>query len=366
MKTLKIEDLSKNFGTTEVLKKINLEIDEGNFLVLLGPSGCGKSTLLNIIAGLETINEGNVYIDDYNVSKVEPKDRNIAMVFQSYALYPSMNVKENMIFGLKQAKATKEKIEEQLKKVSSFLKVDELLNRKPSQLSGGQRQRVAIGRALVREPRIFLFDEPLSNLDAKLRVEMRREIKKLHQTLKTTVVYVTHDQTEAMSLGTNIAIMNHGVIQQNDTPENIYNKPNNTFVADFIGSPSMNLIQGKLIQNSNKILFNPEDSNKNIQIPIDNYNFKDKTGLDNKEVFFGIRPEHIYYKKTNENDFEVDLKAELSEYIGNEQIITFNYSNQEILAKFASTIQIEINKEINLFLDLNQISLFDKNTKNRI
>ena len=366
MKTLKIEDLSKNFGSTEVLKKINLEIDEGNFLVLLGPSGCGKSTLLNIIAGLETINEGNVYIDDYNVSKVEPKDRNIAMVFQSYALYPSMNVRENMIFGLKQAKTSKEKIEEQLKKVSSFLQVDELLIRKPSQLSGGQRQRVAIGRALVRAPRIFLFDEPLSNLDAKLRVEMRREIKKLHQTLKTTVVYVTHDQTEAMSLGTNIAIMNHGVIQQNDTPENIYNKPNNTFVADFIGSPSMNLIQGKLIQNSNKILFNPEDSNKNIQIPIDNYNFKDKTGLDNKEVFFGIRPEHIYYKKTNENDFEVDLKAELSEYIGNEQIITFNYSNQEILAKFASTIQIEINKDINLFLDLNQISLFDKNTKNRI
>ena len=255
MKTLKIEELSKNFGSTEVLRKINLEIDEGNFLVLLGPSGCGKSTLLNIIAGLETINEGNVHIDDYNVSKVEPKDRNIAMVFQSYALYPSMNVRENMIFGLKQAKVSKEKIEEQLEKVSKFLQVDALLERKPSQLSGGQRQRVAIGRALVREPRIFLFDEPLSNLDAKLRVEMRREIKKLHQQLKTTVVYVTHDQTEAMSLGTNIAIMNHGVIQQNDTPENIYNKPSNTFVADFIGSPSMNLIKGNLKESSNKVSF---------------------------------------------------------------------------------------------------------------
>ena len=240
MIALKIQDLSKSFGSTEVLKKINLEIDEGNFLVLLGPSGCGKSTLLNIIAGLETIDEGTVFIDDYDVSEVEPKDRNIAMVFQSYALYPSMSVKENMVFGLKQAKASKEKIEEQLKKFSNFLHVDELLNRKPSQLSGGQRQRVAIGRALVREPRIFLFDEPLSNLDAKLRVEMRREIKKLHQKLKTTVVYVTHDQTEAMSLGTNIAIMNHGIIQQYDTPENIYNKPNNTVVADFIGSPSMN------------------------------------------------------------------------------------------------------------------------------
>ena len=301
MKTLKIEELSKNFGSTEVLKKINLEIDEGNFLVLLGPSGCGKSTLLNIIAGLETINEGNVFIDDYNVSKVEPKDRNIAMVFQSYALYPSMNVRENMIFGLKQAKVSKEKIEEQLEKVSKFLQVDSLLERKPSQLSGGQRQRVAIGRALVREPRIFLFDEPLSNLDAKLRVEMRREIKKLHQQLKTTVVYVTHDQTEAMSLGTKIAIMNHGVIQQNDTPENIYNKPSNTFVADFIGSPSMNLIKGKLKQSSSKILFTAEGAN--FDIPINSYDFENTSQLDNKEVYFGIRPEHIYFKKTNDDDY---------------------------------------------------------------
>ena len=366
MKTLKIEDLSKNFGTTEVLKKINLDIDEGNFLVLLGPSGCGKSTLLNIIAGLETIDKGAVFIDDYDVSKVEPKDRNIAMVFQSYALYPSMNVRENMIFGLKQAKISKEKIEEQLKKVSSFLKVDELLHRKPSQLSGGQRQRVAIGRALVREPRIFLFDEPLSNLDAKLRVEMRREIKKLHQTLKTTVVYVTHDQTEAMSLGTKIAIMNLGVIQQNDTPENIYNKPGNTFVADFIGSPSMNLIKGNLIQNSDKISFITEGSDNKIQIPINNYDFDKKIELNNKEVYFGIRPEHIYYKKINENDFEIKLKAELSEYIGHEQIVTFNYSNQETLAKFASTIKIDLNKEINLYFDLSQISLFDRNTERRI
>ena len=364
MKTLKIEDLSKNFGTTEVLKKINLEIDEGNFLVLLGPSGCGKSTLLNIIAGLESINEGSVYIDDYNVSKVEPKDRNIAMVFQSYALYPSMNVRENMIFGLKQAKNSKEKIQEQLEKVSKFLQVDQLLERKPSQLSGGQRQRVAIGRALVREPRIFLFDEPLSNLDAKLRVEMRREIKKLHQQLKTTVVYVTHDQTEAMSLGTNIAIMNHGVIQQNDTPENIYNKPNNTFVADFIGSPSMNLIAGSLKQNSDKTSFIAEGSN--LEIPINDYRFKEKSNLSNKEVFFGVRPEHIFSKKFNESDFEITLSAELSEYIGHEQIVTFNYSNQEILAKFPSTSKIEVNKELNLYFDLTQISIFDKNSKERI
>ena len=364
MKTLKIEDLSKNFGSTEVLKKINLEIDEGNFLVLLGPSGCGKSTLFNIIAGLETINEGNVFIDDYNVSKVEPKDRNIAMVFQSYALYPSMNVKENMIFGLKQAKTSKDKIKEQLEKVSKFLQVDQLLERKPSQLSGGQRQRVAIGRALVREPRIFLFDEPLSNLDAKLRVEMRREIKKLHQQLKTTVVYVTHDQTEAMSLGTKIAIMNHGVIQQNDTPENIYNKPNNTFVADFIGSPSMNLIKGKLKQSSNIISFVAEGSN--LEIPIDNYNFKANDNLNNKEVFFGIRPEHIFFKKLNDNDFEITLRADLSEYIGHEQIMTFDYDNQEILAKFPSTIKTELSKETKLYFDLTQVSLFDAKTEERI
>ena len=364
MKTLKIEDLSKNFGSTEVLKKINLEIDEGNFLVLLGPSGCGKSTLLNIIAGLETINEGNVFIDDYNVSKVEPKDRNIAMVFQSYALYPSMNVKENMIFGLKQAKTSKDKIKEQLEKVSKFLQVDQLLERKPSQLSGGQRQRVAIGRALVREPRIFLFDEPLSNFDSKLRVEMRREIKKLHQQLKTTVVYVTHDQTEAMSLGTKIAIMNHGVIQQNDTPENIYNKPNNTFVADFIGSPSMNLIKGKLKQSSNIISFVAEGSN--LEIPIDNYNFKANDNLNNKEVFFGIRPEHIFFKKLNDNDFEITLRADLSEYIGHEQIMTFDYDNQEILAKFPSTIKTELSKETKLYFDLTQVSLFDAKTEERI
>ena len=364
MKTLKIEDLSKNFGSTEVLKKINLEIDEGNFLVLLGPSGCGKSTLLNIIAGLETINEGNVFIDDYNVSKVEPKDRNIAMVFQSYALYPSMNVRENMIFGLKQAKTSKEKIEQQLEKVSKFLQVDQLLERKPSQLSGGQRQRVAIGRALVREPRIFLFDEPLSNLDAKLRVEMRREIKKLHQQLKTTVVYVTHDQTEAMSLGTRIAIMNHGVIQQNDTPEMIYNKPSNTFVADFIGSPSMNLIKGNLKETSGEISFTANGSN--FEIPIKDYEFKDKSNLDNKEIFFGLRPEHIFFKKSNDNNFEITLRADLSEYIGHEQIMTFDYANQEILAKFPSTIKIELAKETKLYFDLTQISLFDAQTEERI
>ena len=209
-----------------------------------------------------------------------------------------------------------------------------------------------------------MFDEPLSNLDAKLRVEMRREIKKLHQQLKTTVVYVTHDQTEAMSLGTKIAIMNHGVIQQNDSPERIYNKPSNTFVADFIGSPSMNLIKGKLKQITDKILFTADGAN--FDIPIESYDFIKKSQMDNKEVFFGIRPEHIYFKKSNENDFEVNLSADLSEYIGHEQIMTFNFANQELLAKFPSTIKIQLNKETKLYFDLTQISLFDANTKDRV
>ena len=286
------------------------------------------------------------------------------MVFQSYALYPHMTVFDNMAFGLEIEKKSKQEITERVMEAAKILQIEEYLERKPKQLSGGQRQRVAIGRALVREPRIFLFDEPLSNLDAKLRVEMRREIKKLHQQLKTTVVYVTHDQTEAMSLGTRIAIMNHGVIQQNDTPENIYNKPSNTFVADFIGSPSMNLIKGTLKESSGEISFTANGSN--FEIPVKGYEFKNKSNLNNKEVFFGVRPEHIYFKKSNESDFEVTLRADLSEYIGHEQIMTFDYANQEILAKFPSTIKIELAKETKLYFDLTQTSLFDAQTEERI
>ena len=268
MANLKINDINKNFGSTEVLKGINLDINDGDFLVLLGPSGCGKSTLLNTIAGLETSNSGEILIDNHVVNNMEPSDRDIALVFQSYALYPAMTVRKNVIFGLEQRKTPKEKIESALNEVSNLLQINELLERKPSQLSGGQRQRVAMGRALVRHPKVFLFDEPLSNLDAKLRVEMRREIKKLHKRLKTTVVYVTHDQTEAMSLGTNIAIMDQGKIQQCDTPKNIYNKPQNMFVADFIGSPSMNLLEGDL---NNKV-FTPNGSS-NVKIPLDKYEY---------------------------------------------------------------------------------------------
>ena len=363
MANLKINDINKNFGSTEVLKGINLDINDGDFLVLLGPSGCGKSTLLNTIAGLETSNSGDILIDDYRVNDMEPSDRDIALVFQSYALYPAMTVKGNVTFGLEQRKTPKDKIDEALNRVSSLLKINELLERKPSQLSGGQRQRVAMGRALVRDPKVFLFDEPLSNLDAKLRVEMRREIKKLHQNLKTTVVYVTHDQTEAMSLGTNIAIMNHGVIQQCDTPKNIYNTPSNIFVADFIGSPSMNLIKGKLSNQNGQLFF---ENNDKVNIPLSNYSFKDKTNVSEKEIILGIRPEHIYIEKNTSDNFEITVRSELSEYIGHEQIITFNFSGQQLLGKFSSTIDISIDQEFKLFMDINQISLFDASTEERI
>ena len=365
MANLKINDINKNFGKTEVLKGINLDINDGDFLVLLGPSGCGKSTLLNTIAGLETSNSGEILIDDYKVNNMEPSDRDIALVFQSYALDPAMTVRKNVTFGLEQRKTSKDKIEEALNRVSSLLKIDELLERKPSQLSGGQRQRVAMGRALVRDPKVFLFDEPLSNLDAKLRVEMRREIKKLHQNLKTTVVYVTHDQTEAMSLGTNIAIMNHGVIQQCDTPKNIYNYPSNVFVADFIGSPSMNLIKGKIINNDNEITFIADGSSGDSKIPLIKYNFNVKPNSE-KEAILGIRPEHLYMEENNSDDYEIKVKSELVEYTGHEQIITFSYCDQQLLGKFTSTIDIDMNKEFKLNLDINQISLFDASTEERL
>ena len=366
MATLKINDINKNFGKTEVLKGINLDIKHGEFLVLLGPSGCGKSTLLNTIAGLETSNSGDILIDNHIVNNMEPSDRDIALVFQSYALYPAMTVRKNVTFGLEQRKTPKEKIEKALDDVSNLLQITQLLDRKPSQLSGGQRQRVAMGRALVRDPKIFLFDEPLSNLDAKLRVEMRREIKKLHQKLGTTIVYVTHDQTEAMSLGTNIAIMDHGLIQQCDTPKNIYNKPESVFVADFIGSPSMNLIEGKLTKDNNDIVFMPNGSNDSTKISVGNYSFKNKFDGNEVSAYLGIRPEHIYFEKINTDCFEISLKSELLEYTGHEQIVTFDYFGQQVLGKFASTLDININKDLKLNIDMSQISLFDKDTKNRI
>ncbi len=366
MATLKVSNLTKNFGNTQVLKQINLEVIDGEFIVLLGPSGCGKSTLLNMIAGLESVDEGEILIDEYVVNRIEPKDRNIAMVFQSYALYPAMTVRENVIFGLKQRKISKDKIEKSLNHFSQMLQIDQLLDRKPAQLSGGQRQRVAMGRALVREPHIFLFDEPLSNLDAKLRVEMRHEINKLHERLRTTMIYVTHDQVEAMSLATRIAVMNEGIIQQIGTPQEIYDKPNSVFVADFIGSPAINLIHGRFLKDGNKPCFIPEQQKNNVKIPLSSYSFHSEP-KDGQEIIFGFRPEHICLPDASlKSHLQVELKPSLIELTGYEKEVSFEFYGNEITGRLPRHIDTELGKPISLNLDLSEISIFDKSSTMRI
>ena len=366
MATLKVSNLTKNFGNTQVLKQINLEVSDGEFIVLLGPSGCGKSTLLNIIAGLESEDEGDILIDEYVVNRVEPKDRNIAMVFQSYALYPAMTVRDNVIFGLKQRKVSKEHIEKSLNHFSNMLQIDQLLDRKPAQLSGGQRQRVAMGRALVREPQIFLFDEPLSNLDAKLRVEMRHEINKLHEQLGTTMIYVTHDQVEAMSLATRIAVMNEGIIQQIGTPQEIYDKPNSIFVADFIGSPAINLIQGTFSKDGATPSFIPEQQKDDVKIALSGYSF-DSEPKDGQEIIFGFRPEHICLPDVSlKSHLPVDLKPSLIELTGYEKEVSFDFYGNEITGRLPRHIDAKLGKTISLIIDLSEISIFDKASTQRI
>ena len=366
MATLKVNNLTKDFGNTKVLKQINLEVSDGEFIVLLGPSGCGKSTLLNMIAGLESVDEGEILIDDYVVNRVEPKDRNIAMVFQSYALYPAMTVRNNVIFGLKQRKVSKNHIENSLNRFSKMLQIDQLLDRKPGQLSGGQRQRVAMGRALVREPQIFLFDEPLSNLDAKLRVEMRREINKLHVQLGTTMIYVTHDQIEAMSLATRIAVMNNGIIQQIGDPKEIYDKPNSIFVADFVGSPSINLISGKISKEDKQISFISNQFKEGFKIPLNEYKFLGALS-EGQEVIFGFRPEHIIFKeKSNKSKIDINLEPTLIELTGHEQNVTFNFMGHEIIGRLPRDIEVKLGESVSLSLNLSEISVFDKKSTNRI
>ncbi|MBC8257435.1 MAG: sn-glycerol-3-phosphate ABC transporter ATP-binding protein UgpC [SAR324 cluster bacterium] len=359
MATLKVSDLTKNFGKTQVLKQINLDVSDGEFIVLLGPSGCGKSTLLNMIAGLESVDEGEILIDEYVVNRVEPKDRNIAMVFQSYALYPAMTVRDNVTFGLKQRKVSKEKIEQSLKHFSKMLQIDQLLERKPAQLSGGQRQRVAMGRALVREPQIFLFDEPLSNLDAKLRIEMRHEINKLHEQLGTTMIYVTHDQVEAMSLATRIAVMNEGIIQQIGTPQEIYDKPNSVFVADFIGSPAINLIHGTYSKNGAEACFIPDLQKDDFKIPLSDYAFESEP-KDGQQIIFGFRPEHINLPDVSlKSSMKVELKPTLIELTGYEKEVSFEFFGNEVTGRLPRHIEAELAKPISLNLDLSEISIFD-------
>ena len=347
MAFLKFEDIDKSFGENNVISKFNLEVEKGNFIVLLGPSGCGKSTLLRMIAGLEKIDYGKILLENNLLNNLLPSKRQIAMVFQSYALYPHMNVFENISFGLKSEKIPKNEIKDKVIEAAKILKIEDLLDRRPKELSGGQRQRVAIGRAITRNPKLFLFDEPLSNLDAALRSEMRVEISKLHKKLRSNVVYVTHDQIEAMTLADKIVIMNKGKIEQFGSPDDIYNNPNNIFVAEFIGNPKMNIFKIKTSDIINKNTFKFFDK----EIKFENLNLIN--GL-----YVGIRPEDISLEKTSE--LAVEISVDLIENLGSEKIIYSHLKGTEIRIKIAKNIK---NKNITIYFPKNKLYLFDNNKK---
>lgn len=341
------------------VKGIDLEIGDKEFMILVGPSGCGKTTSLRMIAGLEEISEGELIIGDKLVNDVAPKDRNIAMVFQNYALYPHMSVYDNMAFGLKLKKTPKEEIKQRIEKAAKILGIEQLLDRKPKQLSGGQRQRVALGRAIVRKPEVFLMDEPLSNLDAKLRVQMRAELIKLHKDLQTTFVYVTHDQTEAMTMGTRICVMNEGNIQQVADPKTIYNHPANMFVAGFIGAPQMNFIDGKLVEKDGKVY--AEIDGTDIELDAKSADKVKAGGYLNKDVVVGVRPEDI---KVVDNGLKV--KVEVTELLGSDLNVYFTFRGKQYIAKEDGNVELEFNQEIFVSFDSAKIHLFDKETEKSI
>ncbi|WP_414931338.1 ABC transporter ATP-binding protein [Vibrio europaeus] len=368
MATLELKQIRKTYpkADQETLKGIDINIDSGEFLILVGPSGCGKSTLMNTIAGLENISSGEIVIDGNDVSEVEPKDRDIAMVFQSYALYPNMTVRGNIEFGLKIRKMPKQEIDAEVERVAAMLQIDHLLDRKPSQLSGGQRQRVAMGRALARRPKLYLFDEPLSNLDAKLRVEMRHQIKRLHQQLNTTIVYVTHDQIEAMTLADRIAVMKDGELQQLGTPQEIYNKPNNMFVAGFMGSPSMNFIKTMVdLDGEDKPVIKVKGSNgqeHHINLPA---SMREQDG---KEVVIGLRPEHITDSENQESDAttQLDLTLEVLEPTGPDTIAMIKVNEQEVACRLSPEFDVTAGQVAPLHFDLSKAVFFDASTEQRI
>ncbi len=365
MAELKLKNIVKKYPNGFVaVKNFNLDIEDKEFIIFVGPSGCGKSTTLRMIAGLEDISSGELWIGDKLCNTVDPKNRDIAMVFQNYALYPHMTVYDNMAFALKLRKVPKAEIDKKVREAAKVLDLEHLLDRKPKALSGGQRQRVAMGRAIVRSPKVFLMDEPLSNLDAKLRVQMRSEISKLHQRLQTTFIYVTHDQTEAMTLGTRIVVLKDGIIQQVDTPQNLYNKPNNLFVAGFIGSPQMNFIDANVVKNGSE-----------VDIQFGDYSFKlpeNKTkalidgGYVGKEVIIGIRPEDIHDEDiflSTSNESIVDAEVEITELLGAEINLFLNIGGNNVTARVNSRSIAKVGDNIKVALDVNKIHVFDKATE---
>jgi multiple sugar transport system ATP-binding protein len=362
MASVTYENVYKRFGDVEVITDMSVEIQDKEFVVFVGPSGCGKSTLLRLLAGLEEISEGQILIGDRVVNDVPPKDRDIAMVFQSYALYPHMSVYDNMAFGLKLRKTPKAEIDRRVKEAAEILGLAHFLDRKPKALSGGQRQRVAVGRAIVREPEVFLMDEPLSNLDAKLRVTARAEISKLHQRLGTTFIYVTHDQVEAMTMGDRILVLKDGVLQQIDSPRKLYEDPQNVFVAGFIGSPSMNFFEATIVGEEGKLWADVGDFR--VPIPADR-----RSGFDSylgKEVIFGIRPEHIHaadFTPANINAAPVLATVEVVELLGHELHLYLDSGQNSFVATVDTRLAPQMGQELNLVFDMDQMHLFDKTTE---
>jgi multiple sugar transport system ATP-binding protein len=368
--TLAIHNLFKRFGPLEVIRDINLEIESGEFTVLVGPSGCGKSTLLAIIAGLDRATEGTVEIGGRNMNGVAPKDRDIAMVFQSYALYPSMTVRQNITFGMECRRVPKAERDEAVTRVARLLQIEPLLHRKPGQLSGGQRQRVAIGRALVRDPLLFLFDEPLSNLDAKLRVEMRMEIKRLHQRIGATIVYVTHDQVEAMTLATRIAVMHQGEVQQFADPETVYNRPANLFVARFMGSPPMNTLPGRLLSEAGTLQVLIGDGPGQLRLPLAPVS----PGLEayaGRPVVVGIRPECIAeanrrFDADARSSVVIEAEVEMIEPTGAETIVLLRLGGHDAFGKVSPDTRLTQGRPASFALDTRKLCLFDPETEKLI
>jgi multiple sugar transport system ATP-binding protein len=360
--SVSVRGLAQSYGALQVLKALDLDIADGEFIVLLGPSGCGKSTLLNCIAGLLEPSEGQVFIKGKNVTWEEPKDRGIGMVFQSYALYPQMTVERNLSFGLRVAGMARDEIAKRVKRASEILQIEPLLARKPSQLSGGQRQRVAIGRALVRDVDVFLFDEPLSNLDAKLRAELRVEIKRLHQRLGNTMIYVTHDQIEALTLADRIAVMKGGTIQQLDDPLTIYNKPKNLYVAGFIGSPSMNFLKGKIEGSGKSATFNLGGGN----IALKEYGAMEP--LKPAAAILGVRPEHIRVNTDKEDGASDSFKAvvDIVEPMGSDSLVWLKVEGQPLSARVESNQHFDPGQKVDVRFRINLASVFDEASGDRL
>ena len=359
------ENVVKKYGDVTAVNNLNIDVADKEFLVLVGPSGCGKTTALRCLAGLEEITSGDIKIGERIVNDVAPKDRDIAMVFQSYALYPHLSVYDNMAFGLKLRKVPKEEIKRRVNEAADILGIRELLDRKPRQLSGGQRQRVAVGRAIVREPKVFLFDEPLSNLDAKLRVAMRAEISKLHQRLQTTFIYVTHDQMEAMTMATRIAVINKGILQQLDTPQNLYDHPNNLFVAGFIGSPAMNFFPGKLRQDDGKLVVDAGDFVVAIP-PKKAQPFEKAIG---KDIIFGIRPENIHdsqFVPPNIDAEKVPVKVDVTELMGNEIFLYLVSGKNTFVSRVDPRSSLRVGQDATVAFDMDSVHIFDAETEEAI